>query len=60
MNDEELTREAYQEMFYTDMPPLKYPHSSVFYVRAAIEARTGITYDLEHVESSMRLEGWRD
>ena len=36
------------------------PHSKVFYVRAAIQERTGIRYSLEHVENAMVLEGWKD
>jgi len=33
------------------------PKSDVFYVRAAIEADTGIRYSLDHVERAMYLEG---
>ena len=33
------------------------PKSDVFYVRKAIEVRTGITYSLDHVERAMFLEG---
>lgn len=33
------------------------PKSDVFYVRAAIEADTGIKYSLDHVERAMYLEG---
>ena len=33
------------------------PMSDVFYVRAAIEARTGERYTLDHVERAMYLEG---
>ena len=36
---------------------LHIPHSSVFYVRAALEAKTGIRYSLERVESAMIAEG---
>lgn len=35
------------------------PHSSVFYVRAAIEADTGIRYSLAHVERAMKQEGFK-
>ena len=35
------------------------PHSDVFYVRKAIEHRTGILYSLEQIESAMKAEGWR-
>ena len=33
------------------------PRSDVFYVRAAIEADTGVKYSLDHVERAMYLEG---
>ena len=36
------------------------PKSDVFYVRAAIEAATGIRYTLDHVERAMYLEGMID
>lgn len=35
------------------------PHSDVFYVRAAIEDRSGIRYSLEHIETAMKQEGWK-
>jgi hypothetical protein len=33
------------------------PKSDVFYVRTAIEGRTGVRYTLDHVERAMYLEG---
>ena len=36
------------------------PKSDVFYVRAAIEADTGVRYSLDHVERAMYLEGMID
>ena len=39
---------------------LHIPHSSVFYVRAAIEAKTGKRYTLKHVENAMKHEGMLD
>ena len=33
------------------------PRSDVFYVRAAIEADTGVRYSLDHIERAMYLEG---
>ena len=33
------------------------PHSSVFYVRAALEAKTGKRFTLERVEAAMKAEG---
>ncbi len=39
---------------------LHIPHSDVFYVRAAVEARYGRKFTLKHVEDSMRAEGWTE
>ena len=39
---------------------LHIPHSSVFYVRAAIESKTGNRYTLKHVENAMKAEGMLD
>jgi hypothetical protein len=39
---------------------LDIPPSCVFYIRRAIEEKTGILYDLEHVEVSLFLEGGVD
>ncbi len=36
---------------------LHIPHSSVFYVRAAVEAKTGKRFPLAHVEKIMKEEG---
>jgi hypothetical protein len=35
------------------------PHSDVFFVRAALQERTGKLFPLRDVESAMRKEGWR-
>lgn len=37
---------------------LNIPHSSVFYVRAAIERDTGVRYTLAHVKEAMKAEGY--
>ncbi len=39
---------------------LHIPHSDVYYVRAAIQARYNKTFSLEHVENAMKAEGWKD
>jgi hypothetical protein len=36
------------------------PRSDVFYIRAAIEANTGVRYTLDHIERAMYLEGMLD
>ena len=39
---------------------LHIPHSDVFYVRSAVEARYGRSFTLKHVEDAMRAEGWTE
>jgi len=36
------------------------PHSDVYFVRTALEKRTGYWFPLDVVEQAMRAEGWRD
>jgi len=57
------TPENVLEAFYNairtnTLHTINIPHSSVFYVRAAVEARTGIRYTLAHVESIMKEDGY--
>lgn len=35
-------------------------HSDVYYVRAALEKRTGYVFPLDAVENAMRAEGWKE
>ena len=53
--------EAFYHAIHTNtLNRLHIPHSSVFYVRAAIEAKTGKRYTLKHVENAMKHEGMLD
>jgi len=53
--------EAFYHAIHTNtLHKLHIPHSSVFYVRAAIEADTGVRYSLKHVENAMKHEGMLD
>jgi len=53
--------EAFYDAIRTNkLKNLHIPHSSVFYVRAAIEADTGVRYTLKHVENAMKHEGMLD
>ena len=57
------TPENVLEAFYNairtnTLHTINIPHSSVFYVRAAVEARTGVRYTLAHVESIMKEDGY--
>ena len=56
------TPENILEAFYdairkNKLKDLHIPHSSVFYIRAKIEADTGVRYTLKHVERAMKAEG---
>jgi len=60
-----LYTETVLESFYDSLRNKSYrylhvPHSKVFYVRAALEKRTGIRYSLEDIETAMVAEGWKD
>jgi hypothetical protein len=58
---EDVIEEFYSALADNDANILKrihIPRSDVFYVRAAIEADTGIRYSLDHVERAMYLEGY--
>jgi|TARA_R110000822_G_scaffold30716_1_gene89278 hypothetical protein len=60
-----LYTETVLESFYDSLRNKSYrylhvPHSKVFYVRAALEKRTGIRYSLEEIETAMVAEGWKD
>tara|TARA_R100001163_G_scaffold65004_2_gene60714 strand:- start:235 stop:450 length:216 start_codon:yes stop_codon:yes gene_type:complete len=47
----------YNALHNNTLHKIHIPHSSVFYVRAAIEARTGERFTLKHVENAMKAEG---
>jgi len=50
--------EAFYEAIRTNtLHKIHIPHSSVFYVRAALEAKTGKRFTLERVETAMKAEG---
>jgi|TARA_R100001163_G_scaffold36121_1_gene27717 hypothetical protein len=60
-----LYTENVLDVFYdvvrnNNLKKLHIPHSSVYYIRAKIEADTGIRYTLKHVETAMKAEGWID
>ena len=47
----------YNALHNNTLHKIHIPHSSVFYIRAAIEAKTGVRYTLKHVENAMIAEG---
>jgi hypothetical protein len=57
---EDVIDDFYRALASNDVNALRkvhIPKSDVFYVREAIEARTGVRYSLDHVERAMYLEG---
>ena len=59
--DEDVIEHFYSVLANNDtraMQQVHIPKSDVFYVREAIEARTGVRYTLDHVERAMYLEGF--
>jgi len=54
---ENILESFYNAIRTNRLKNLHIPHSSVFYVRAAIEADTGVRYTLKHVERAMKAEG---
>jgi len=54
---ENILERFYEAIRTNKLKNLHIPHSSVFYVRAKIEADTGVRYTLKHVETAMKAEG---
>jgi len=57
---ENMLESFYDAIRTNRLKELHIPHRSVFYVRAAIEADTGVRYTLKHVETAMMAEGMLD
>jgi hypothetical protein len=55
--EEPVLEKFYAALCANKLRKIHLPHSSVFYVRAAIETDTGIRYSLAHVERAMKQEG---
>ena len=55
---EPVLEKFYEALRTNKLHKIHLPHSSVFYVRAAIEADTGVRYSLAHVERAMKQEGF--
>ena len=55
---ENVIENFYEAIRTNSLDKLHIPHSDVFYVRSALEARTGERFTLKQVESAMIAEGW--
>ena len=58
LNDDSVLEDFYRAIHHNALDGLHIPHSDVFYVRAALENRSGIRYSLQQIESAMKAEGW--
>jgi hypothetical protein len=59
LNDDFVLEDFYRAIQNNALDGLHIPHSDVFYVRSAIEGRSGIRYPLQQIESAMKAEGWK-
>jgi hypothetical protein len=55
---ENLLDSFYKAIQNNRLSSIHIPYSDVVYIRAAIEADTGVRYTLSHVEKAMELEGF--
>jgi len=60
LRDNFVLEDFYAAIVQDRLHTVHIPHSDVFYVRKAIEYRTGILYSLEQIETAMKAEGWKD
>lgn len=66
LNKKTLLRDGYElEDFYAAvragrLDSTHVPHSDVFFVKAALENKTGKTFTLESIERAMKAEGWSE
>ena len=59
LRDNFVLEDVYAAIVQDRLNTVHIAHSDVFYVRKAIEHRTGILYSLEQIEAAMKAEGWK-
>lgn len=59
LRDNFVLEDFYAAIVQDRLDTVHIPHSDVFYVRKAIEHRTGILYSLEQIEAAMKAVGWK-
>ena len=57
ISEDNILDAFYNAIHNNTLHKIHIPHSSVFYARAAIEARYGKRFTLKHVENAMKHEG---
>lgn len=55
-----VVSEVYIAMNKGVLDNIHIPHSDVYFVRSALEKRTGYYFPLDRVEAAMKAEGWKD
>lgn len=59
LDDNCILQGFYQAIREDRLESIHIPHSDVFYVRSAIEGRTGKRYTLKLIETAMKQKGWK-
>jgi len=55
-----VVSEAYKLLHEGKETKIHLPHSDVYFVRAALESKSGYFFPLDVVEEAMRMEGWKE
>jgi c-di-GMP-binding flagellar brake protein YcgR len=55
-----VVSEAYKLLHEGKETKIHLPHSDVYFVRAALESKSGYFFPLNVVEEAMRMEGWKE
>ena len=55
-----VVSDVYHAMNRGSLDNIHIPHSDVYFVRAALEKKTGFYFPLDAVENAMKAEGWKD
>ena len=60
LRDDYVLEDFYTAVRNNRLDSIHVPHSDVFFVKYALENRTGKKFKLKDVEVAMRLEGWNE
>ena len=60
LRDDYVLEDFYTAVRNNRLDSIHVPHSDVFFVKYALENRTGKKFKLKDVEAAMRAEGWSE
>ena len=60
LRDNYVLEDFYMAVRNNRLDSIHVPHSDVFFVKAAMEARLPMKFSLKDVEAAMRAEGWNE